>query len=235
MRYYFLYTFVLFAFTHSCFPQNKNSKNFIPEKDYSTYYNHLNEFYDSTNVVKRQVKMVYDTLKYRSYAEAMDSLYNIKSIDSLINFVEPRYIKDVEYLNGYNIPPFSGLTFDGNLVKADYKKMTLLYFWNLTSQSCLDQIPYLNKLQEKYSEKLDIISLCNNNYEEFFHFHNTNKVKFTIICDSNKITQDILKLKGMNSKCILIDNTGKVKLMTMYTNYKKMEDEYQKLEEIIKN
>ncbi len=213
------------------FGQKTHNKN-PAKKDYAAYYKHLEVFYNDTNVARKTIIFENDSL-FQTFNKRMDSITQLdKHVDSLLRF-EPRYHKDLEYINGYDLPTFAGLAFDGNMLQVDYSKMTLLFFWNLSTQTSIDYIPYLNDIQTKYHDKLDIISLCSNTYEEVFHYHNTNKINFPIIYESNSITYEKLKLKGMTSKCILIDNTGKVLMMINNLNYKKKDIDLRKLYDVL--
>lgn len=79
-------------------------------------------------------------------------------------------------------------SFDLNLMKDT---VLVLNFWFIACKPCRPEIPYLNKLQEKFKrKKFKLISVAWNKEEEFVKLYDS--VTKTIILDSLKINYPII-------------------------------------------
>jgi thiol-disulfide isomerase/thioredoxin len=248
---------LLIILSNDLFAQKKTK---VVKKDFSKYYNHLHQVYGDTTVVlpnysskfdknkklicliygdtfnfervklheffNMKVDTIFDTLRQKTSIVNLESVFVKKEYESI-------YKKDLEYLIGYDIPQFKAINFDDHVIDIDYSKMTLLHFGSLTNQKSLDAIRYLNELQEKYHDKLDIIALYTDTYEDLFRFKAYNKILYPIIPNAENIINTILKLQDMDSKCILIDKNGRVIRMLLHRDFLKLEGEFERIEEIV--
>lgn len=155
-------------------------------------------------------------------------------IDSMVwtanKILVPAYLKDLVFLDGYKIPTFSAIDINGKLQNVTYKdKLTLLNFWFIACPPCVEEIPFLNSMQETYKGKLDIISICRDAEPDIFEFLLKNPINYTIIPNAQDIIENRFKMSWGYPKNILVGPDGRVLAMTRGfreanpTNYQKIE------------
>jgi thiol-disulfide isomerase/thioredoxin len=155
-------------------------------------------------------------------------------IDSMVwsanNILAPKYLRDLDFLDGYRIPTFLARDISGKVQHVDYKdKLTLLNFWFIACPPCVEEIPFLNTMQETYKGKLDIISICRDAEPEIFEFIMKHPMSYVIIPNARDIIENRFKMDWGYPKNILVGPDGRVLAMTRGfreanpTNYQKIE------------
>ncbi len=111
---------------------------------------------------------------------------------------------------GETAPDFSTKDIYGNPINlSDLKdKIVVLNFWFTSCKPCINEIPELNKIKEKYKNKNVIfLAITFDNKEKITTFLSKNKFNYNIISDIN-----ILKFYDINNypTSIIIDKKGRI-------------------------
>ncbi|SHI95423.1 TlpA family protein disulfide reductase [Algibacter luteus] len=69
-------------------------------------------------------------------------------------------------------------------------KPTLIIAWSITCKSCIEEIPILNELVTKYSDKVNFIAITNNSKKEIRRFIRKREFNFTHIINAKEIHND---------------------------------------------
>lgn len=121
------------------------------------------------------------------------------------------------------LPEFKSQATD-TLTSADFKgKITLLEFWIKNCGYCMSAFPEIKALQEKYGEKIAVLSI--NAYEEkedIAFFYDREKPAYKMLYDGEGFAES-LGIYGYPA-AILIDQTGKVAYTSSGFNKEKVEE-----------
>ena len=127
-------------------------------------------------------------------------------------------------LLGKQAPDFEVISMDGQRFKLSNLngKIVLINFWHVKCAVCILEFPDLNKIQNEYGEKIQILSMAVNSADELLEFmeraesgyrlkrkfHDTEEIHVPIIAES----QDIHELYGVKVYPItfIIDKAGEV-------------------------
>lgn len=159
------------------------------------------------------------------------------SMDSMVwtanNILAPKYLKDLDFLDGHKIPTFSAKDINGKVQNVDYKdKLTLLSFWFISCPPCVEEIPFLNTLRETYKGKLEVISICRDREPEIFEFILKHPINYTIIPNARDVIENRFRMTWGYPKNILVGPDGRVLGMTR--GFRGTDDQnYQKIEQLI--
>lgn len=109
----------------------------------------------------------------------------------------------------FDLPTIS--TFNIRLSKIVGEKLVLLTFWTTWCPYCLNEIPSLNSLYEKYSQKgLEIIAV---NIKEPLNivkkYVEKNKIKYNVVLDTTGEVASYYKIKGVPTNFV-IDLKGNI-------------------------
>ena len=175
------------------------------------------------------------TIDEKSYTEFKDNLakkgkieeLNLKTVskkDSIINYVKlADLITTPDGFDPYgDTKKFIGSKFQiENFVdinsknfKNDYLegKPTYINFWFTRCPPCIEELPILNKLKEKYGDTVNFISVTFDNQEEVNVFLKKHKFNFKHITNSkNQI--EALNISSYPTSLIL-DKNGVIKIVT---------------------
>jgi len=145
----------------------------------------------------------------------------------------PKYLMDLDFLDGYKIPTFQAKELGGKDLNVNYNdRLTLLNFWFIACTPCVEEIPFLNELQNKNLGKLNIVSICRDPEPYILNFMEKHPINYTIVPDAANLIDNHFKMKWGYPKNILINSDGKVLAMTR--GFKGTEDiNYQKIEKLI--
>ncbi|MFA5296907.1 MAG: TlpA disulfide reductase family protein [Lutibacter sp.] len=88
-------------------------------------------------------------------------------------------------------------------------KPTVLNFWFITCKPCIDEMPVLNKIMKKYSDKVNFISITFENKENVKLFLNTHQFDYLTIVGAESFI-DQLGIQAF-PKNIFIDKNGIVR------------------------
>jgi|TARA_B110000240_G_scaffold192574_1_gene236960 thiol-disulfide isomerase/thioredoxin len=124
-----------------------------------------------------------------------------KSSDSIIqNFkydlrIGDKYIirsKDYKKI-GMKIPQqyFTSINGEKIIIGGKKDKPTLINLWFINCPGCIAEMPALNKLKEKYSEKVDFVSLTFETKDDILDFLKKRKFEFTHIANVKEYIKEI--------------------------------------------
>lgn len=118
-------------------------------------------------------------------------------------------------LKGLQAPYFSEKDVNGvaHSTSSLYGKVVVIKFWFLKCSPCLEEIPELNKLVDKYKSNTDVkfIAPATDDFEAVKKFMGKKNFKYTILADSYNIHGDF-KVAGYPTHIIIYKNglVGKV-------------------------
>jgi thiol-disulfide isomerase/thioredoxin len=175
--------------------------------------------------------------KYEKFVAAFPEGYSMKPIiyhkvsdnDTILNYVafgatkssqkstlkfEPEFVQDPFFLLlNKKMPEFSLPDIKGNIVLlANYfGKPMLINFWGTECGPCIAEMPDLNKLHEKYKDKINFLSIAgdsnsNGELDNFFREHTFN---FKNLC-SGYFYQKQIGITGI-PKNVFIDKNGVIR------------------------
>jgi thiol-disulfide isomerase/thioredoxin len=145
----------------------------------------------------------------------------------------PKYLLDLDFLDGCKIPIFQAKSLYGKDLNVNYNGgLTLLNFWFIACTPCVDEIPFLNELQNKYLGKLNIVSICRDPEPYILNFIENHPINYTIVPNAEILIDNHFRMTWGYPKNILVNSDGKVLAMTR--GFKGTEDvNYQKIENLI--
>jgi thiol-disulfide isomerase/thioredoxin len=77
------------------------------------------------------------------------------------------------------------------LLKELNGKPTLVNFWFTSCAPCIDEMPILNKIYEKYKEDYNFVAVTFEPQDKVLKFLDKHKYKFLHIVDSRKFTDEL--------------------------------------------
>ena len=99
---------------------------------------------------------------------------------------------------------------DNEFSSLDLKgKPTLINFWFTKCAPCIDEMPILNEIYEKYKDKMNFISITYESKEKVKEFLKKHSYNFNHLIDSNELIEE-LEISSY-PKNIFIDKNGIVK------------------------
>lgn len=111
---------------------------------------------------------------------------------------------------GENAPDFKMTDINGNIISSENTKgkIVVLNFWFTSCKPCIDEIPSLNKVYEKYKTNTDVVfaSITFNKDEKVAAFLKKNPIKYQVVSNSKDIC-DLFKISGYPTN-IIIDKKG---------------------------
>lgn len=124
----------------------------------------------------------------------LDSLYSRTLIAENLLIAENIRQKVTRLLPGFAPSPFELYTINDELVSINKfeGKYVYLNFCTTTSYSCLQEFPLLEKIYEKYKDKLEIVTIAvDNDINDLKHFLGQNSYNWTFLHYGNK--PDVIK------------------------------------------
>lgn len=159
-------------------------------------------------------------LNYKDSIEKPNIIWNFlkleKSADSIIqNFkydmrIGDKYIvRAQEYKKiGMKIPKQNFKSIDGKEITLGGKqdKPTLINLWFIQCPGCIAEMPALNRLMEKYSDKVNFIALTFEKEEDVRKFLKKREFDFTHIVNNEKFVKELYSFSYPEN--IFIDKNG---------------------------
>jgi thiol-disulfide isomerase/thioredoxin len=161
--------------------------------------------------------------------------YTIKvGNDYVINASEAKIF---EYMNKeFPIHKLATINDDSIQIGGNNKKPTLINFWHVHCPPCVAEIPVLNKLKEKYSDKVNFVSITFETKNDVEEFLKKKEFNFKHIVNAD----DYVKKIGIESypQNVFIDKQGILRYIEggiPFVNYEKKEiGDGKEFEKIIK-
>ncbi|MGV8944931.1 MAG: TlpA family protein disulfide reductase [Lutibacter sp.] len=211
-----IFLVLITIFTISC---NQEKTRYYKNIDSGEIFTE-NEYSNLSAEIAKKYKT--DTLDLKIFFNLKKS-YNSK--DSIIQFfgldvrLGENYIlissgKEKIYdLIGKDLPNFELKTLDNQLIekKDILNKPTLINFWFTQCSPCVEEIPKLNRLKQKYADKVNFIAITFDKENELSDFLTKTEFDFTQVLDAENYINEI----GISAypKNIFIDKNGKIRLI----------------------
>ncbi len=173
------------------------------------------------------LEKIQKNMKSMQIVEDLNELY--KRNDSVVYSyvwyftVNPKKtIKEIERkkaIIGKKYPIENEITLEGNKISlSDLKgKPTLVNLWFTNCAICIEEMPVLNKLKEKYGEKFNFLAITMDSETKVKKLLEKHKFKFKHIVNSKKLTTKL----GFNGYPVnlFLDKNGVVKIIEGNVNY----------------
>lgn len=162
-------------------------------------------------VIAKNVKM---NILIEDVRFAADSIINTFKFDIKISDTEDEVEVKKEKIYSFINKKLPSITLktisnkDFNLKDLEGKP-TVLNFWFTVCAPCIDEMPVLNRIKEKYAEKVNFVSITFNTKKEVDEFFKTHRFDYLKIVDA----KDFIDELGISAfpKNIFIDKDGIVK------------------------
>ena len=103
---------------------------------------------------------------------------------------------------------------DYDLLRQAKDKIVIIEFWETWCGPCIEGMPLLKALQDKYPNDLKVICVSSDDFNKTVNFINKNKYPFDYIFDKTKELSTIFPHTGI-PHTILIDKKGKIQAETL--------------------
>lgn len=197
-----MFKILVLFFTICSYSQNPEefSPKSLSDKQIKTKINQLNKEKYIKNqkyvFIPNKIFVDNDTIKKQGFFSAMPNEFDLEGSYSLLG----------KKLPDYNLERQTGGNFSSNQL---IDKPTIINFWFTECHPCLEEIPVLNYLKEKYGDKINTIAITFEdrakvlNYDKKFHF------QFERLINADKYITQI----GITSfpKIILLDKNNIVR------------------------
>jgi peroxiredoxin len=124
---------------------------------------------------------------------------------------EGRTIFDAACLNGAALPAFSAADMAGKAYSdQDLKgKWYLLNFWFVECKPCIEELPDLVGLSQRWgSDRFEIIGICRNDREKVAEFLQKTPLPYTIFPDSESLADEVFQNPFGYPASFLVDENG---------------------------
>lgn len=101
-----------------------------------------------------------------------------------------------------------------DMIKHIKNKVVILEFWETWCGPCIQGMPHLKQLKDKFPNDLQIICISSDNFEKTVDFINKNKYPFDYVFDKTEKLSTIFPHSGI-PHTILIDKKGKIQAETL--------------------
>ncbi len=168
------------------------------------------------------------TIQAISYSDALKKCEPVRE-EHVIKF-------DGNCVNGAFLPEFSTTDMTGKTVtNQDFKgKMRLLNFWFIECRPCIEELPDLIELSQKWdSGDFEIVSICLNKREDVAKFLLKNPIPYTILPDSEQLADEVFQNPFGYPANFLIDKNGVI--VDVFDALKAGNQDYATLVKLVEN
>ncbi len=167
---------------------------------------------DFMNIMRSQKAHTSLDVIYKDSLVSGDSI--IKTFEFKVNYNAINENKNPDVIFNYvnrKLPPHSFTSMNGKKVNLPPSngRPTLINFWFTTCHPCIDEIPVLNKIREKYKGKINFISITYNTKAEVTKFLKIHPYHFTTIAHAGDYIKE-LKIISFPVN-VFIDKNGVIK------------------------
>jgi peroxiredoxin len=137
---------------------------------------------------------------------------------------------DGDCLNGAALPVFSAKDMQGNTVSNEdlRGKLRLLNFWFIECKPCIEELPDLVKLSQRWNkEDFEIIGICRNKASDIAAFLQTTPLPYTNLPDCDVLADEVFQNPFGYPASYLLDENGVI--LDVYDALKEGNADYQKL------
>ena len=125
----------------------------------------------------------------------------------------PFFIPNPKCLIGSQLPGFEAHSLNGAVVNSEslMGKMNFINFWFITCPPCVEEMPDLNYLVDKYADRnINFIAVGRDYKKDIEEFLETHEFKFDIIPDGKPLIEDVFKFRWGYPKTFVTDADGKI-------------------------
>lgn len=121
------------------------------------------------------------------------------------------YIVDPLCIVGANLPSFKFNTLEGNTIQNSslINKYSIINFWFIDCKPCVEEMPELNAIIEKYGrEQVTYLAIANDSKEDIKEFLKSTAFNFDHVCDGEDINRKTFKSLWGFPLTIISDDKG---------------------------
>lgn len=192
MKYFF--SIIIIVFTLNCnnerlepnYYRNLHTGKILNKSEFEKFRNSLYTK-NSDSIKKTNINFVFTKLEKSSDSIIQNFKYELRIGDKYI-------VRANEYKKiGMKIPQQFLTSINGEkiIIGGKKDKPTLINLWFIHCPGCIAEMPALNKLKEKYSEKVDFISLTFEKENDVINFLKKRKFEFTHIANAENFIREI--------------------------------------------
>jgi len=168
------------------FYKNLHTGEILNKNEFEKFRNSLHQK-NTDSTQKTNVNFVFSKLEKSSDSIIQNFKYDLRIGDRYI-------VRANEYKKiGMKIPQQNFTSINGEKIIIGGKKEnpTLINLWFIHCPGCIAEMPALNKLKEKYSEKVDFVSLTFEKENDVLDFLKKRKFEFTHIANVESFIKEI--------------------------------------------
>jgi len=169
------------------FYRNSFTKEVFSKKEFTDFYKKLYLGYPDSTRKKINVRLYFSKLVISADSIVQPFTYDVQ--------LGNRYIKRATSYKkiGTNLSPQKFVTVNGDniYIGGKQKKPIFINLWFINCPGCIAEMPALNRLQEKYSDKVDFVGMTFESNTDVLKFLKRNKFIFKNIANSDNYIQKI--------------------------------------------
>jgi thiol-disulfide isomerase/thioredoxin len=162
--------------------KNLNTNKIIKESDMPGFVDSLNKEYSDSVLGQSHIN-----IHIKNVIEKKDSVIKFFTYDIRVGLEYP--VRSREYPKiGMSISERKFITINGDSAQIGgiQDKPTVVNLWFIECRGCVAEIPALNRLHEKYSDKINFIALTFDNENDVRKFLNKTPYNFTHIASKDR-------------------------------------------------
>jgi thiol-disulfide isomerase/thioredoxin len=168
------------------FYKNLHTGEILNKNEFEKFRNSLHQK-NTDSTQKTNVNFVFSKLEKSSDSIIQNFKYDLRIGDRYV-------VRANEYKKiGMKIPQqnFTSINGEKIIIGGKKEKPTLINLWFIHCPGCIAEMPALNKLKEKYSEKVDFVSLTFEKENDVLDFLKKRKFEFTHIANVESFIKEI--------------------------------------------
>jgi thiol-disulfide isomerase/thioredoxin len=168
------------------FYKNLHTGEILNKNEFEKFRNSLHQK-NTDSTQKTNVNFVFSKLEKSSDSIIQNFKYDLRIGDRYV-------VRANEYKKiGMKIPQQNFTSINGKkiILGGKKEKPTLINLWFIHCPGCIAEMPALNKLKEKYSEKVDFVSLTFEKENDVLDFLKKRKFEFTHIANVESFIKEI--------------------------------------------
>jgi len=233
-----LFLIIILAFTIGCnnertepnFYKNLYTGEILKKTEFEEFKNTL-RLKNTDSIEKPNINWVFYKLEKSSDSIILNFKYDLRIGDKYL-------IRSKEYKKiGMKIPQqnFNSINGEKIIIGGKQNKPTLINLWFIQCPGCIEEMPALNRLKEKYSDKVNFIALTFEKKDDVQKFLKKRKFEFIHIVNVEDFIKEIYSYSYPEN--IFIDKEGYIRnIEGPILNHKNMDvnESIEYFEEIIK-
>jgi thiol-disulfide isomerase/thioredoxin len=167
------------------------------------YLNKMEEFVKKTNSIK--LKPYFRTNRIEVRGDSIINFGNVTFVPK--NFKQEKIFNLINKpLPNFTLEKYTGKNLDNQELNG---KLTIINLWFTNCPPCINEIPFLNSIKEKYNDKINYIAITYEDRAKVYDFFKIHTFDFNILINARKY----IEVLGSDSypKILLVDKNNIVR------------------------